>query len=111
MSEGAAGLSVTHIDADEAWEPDEENGGLFRMVWQSDAVMVGLWKPGEVAGTRIEYRLDADETLVVLEGSGELRVDQGEPIQLRPGVVVLLPSGSELSWLLEDDFRELWIYS
>lgn len=81
------------------------------MVRESEALTVGLWKPNGVAGKRIEYRLDADETLVVLRGSGEVRVDGGEPIRLRPDVVVSLPRGCDLSWLVDDEFRELWIYS
>lgn len=111
MAEEADGLSVMHIDADEGWERDEETGGLVRIVHESDALTVGLWKPDGVAGTKIEHRLDADETLVVLQGGGEVRVNGGEPIQLRPGVVVSLPRGCELSWLVDDDFRELWTYS
>lgn len=111
MAEGAARPRVTHIDVDEGWERDEETGGPVRMVREEDALTVGLWKPNDVAGARIEFRLDADETLVVLRGSGEVRVDGGEPIQLRPGVVVSLPRGCDLSWLVDDEFRELWIYS
>jgi len=70
---------VTHIDVGDGWEPDEETGGLVRMV-RAAPVMVGLWKPNGVAGREIEYELDAEETLVVLRGSGEVRVDDGEPI-------------------------------
>lgn len=81
------------------------------MVRASGALSVGLWKPNGVAGTKIEYRLDADETLAVLRGSGEVSVDGGEPIPLRPGVVVTLPRGSRLRWVVDDEFRELWIYS
>jgi uncharacterized cupin superfamily protein len=55
--------------------------------------------------------LDAEETLVMLRGSGELRVDDGEPILLGPGVVVSLSRGSRLSWLVDDELRELWVYS
>jgi uncharacterized cupin superfamily protein len=106
-----APLSVTDIDVDEGWERDEETGGLVRMVRESDAITVGFWKPNGVAGARIKYRLDADETLVVLRGSGEVQMNGGDPIQLRPGVVVSLPRGCELSWLVDDEFRELWIYS
>lgn len=110
MTKGAP-LSVTDIDVDEGWERDEETGGLVRMVRESDAITVGFWKPNGVAGARIKYRLDADETLVVLRGSGEVQMNGGDPIQLRPGVVVSLPRGCELSWLVDDEFRELWIYS
>jgi len=101
---------VTHVDEVEDWEPDEETGGLVHMVRTADSVEVGLWKPDGVAGKRFEYELTAEETLVVLRGSGEVRVDEGEPIQLRPGVVVSLPRGCRLSWLVDDEFRELWIY-
>jgi uncharacterized cupin superfamily protein len=109
MPEGARPV-VTHVDVGDGWEPDEETGGLVRMVW-AGSVMVGLWKPNGAAGTKIEYQLDAEETLVVLRGGGELRVDDGEPIELRPGVVVSLSRGSRLSWLVDDEFRELWVYS
>lgn len=111
MAGDAVRLSVAHVGADEGWERDEETGGLVRMVCSSDALAVGLWKPNGVAGTKIEYRLDADEILAVLRGRGEVRVNGGEPIRLRPGVVVTLPRGSELSWAVDDEFRELWIYS
>jgi len=100
-----------HVDADAGWEHDEETGGLVRIVRESPELTVGLWKPNGAAGRRIEYRLEADETLVVLQGSGEVRVDGGEPIELRPGVLVSLPRGCELSWLVNGEFRELWIYS
>jgi uncharacterized cupin superfamily protein len=108
VSEGARPL-VTHVDLEDGWEQDEETGGLVRMV-REEPVMVGLWKPNGAAGRKIEYVLDADETLVVLRGSGEVRVDQGEPIALYPGVVMFLPRGCHLSWLVDDEFRELWIY-
>ena len=111
MPESAGRPSVTHIDAAEGWERDEETGGLVHVVCTTDAVTVGLWKPNGAAGALIEYQLDADETLVVLSGSGEVRVDGGEPIQLRPGVVASLPRGCQLSWLVDEEFRELWIYT
>ncbi len=111
MSDGSALPVVTHVDASDGWEHDEENGGLVRMVRTAEAVEIGLWKPNGVAGTRLEYELTADETLVVLQGSGELRVDDGDPINLRPGVVVSLSRGCRLSWLVDAEFRELWVYS
>jgi uncharacterized cupin superfamily protein len=111
MSEEIQSPLVAHVDDDEDWEHDEETGGLVRMIRADDRVMVGLWKPSGVAGNTIEVELDADETLVVLRGSGELRVDGGAPIALRPGVVLSLSRGSRLSWLVDNEFRELWIYS
>ena len=109
MSEGTPAPFVTDVSTDEGWEHDEETGGLVRMV-RTEPVLVGLWKPNGVAGESIEYELDADETLVVLQGSGELRVDDGAPIQLQPGVVVSLSRGAQLRWRVDENFRELWLY-
>jgi uncharacterized cupin superfamily protein len=111
VGDGAARVSVVDLDADEGWEPDAETGGLVRVVRASDALTVGLWKPSGTGGSPIEYRLEDDETLVVLRGTGDVRVDGGEPIELRPGVVVSLSRGCELSWRVDDEFRELWVYS
>jgi uncharacterized cupin superfamily protein len=102
---------VTHVDVDEGWEHDEETGGLVHMVRTSDSLQVGLWKPSGATDAEIEYELDAEETLVVLRGSGDLRVDGGAAIELRAGVVISLPRGCRLSWRVDADFRELWIYS
>lgn len=38
-------------------------------------------------------------------------VDGGQPLELRPGVVVSLSRGFRLNWLVDADFRELWVYS
>jgi uncharacterized cupin superfamily protein len=111
VAEDAIRPLVTDSDADQGWERDEETGGMLRLIRETEARTVGLWKKNGVAGERIEYRIYADETLVVLQGSGEVTVNGGEAIQLRPGVVVSLPRGCELSWLVDHDFRELWIYS
>lgn len=111
MGEEEVRPAVIHIGAEEGWEHDDETGGLVRMVRESPQLAVGLWKPNGAAGRRIEYRLEADETLVVLQGSGEVRVDGGEPIELSPGVVVSLPRGCDLSWLVDAEFRELWLLS
>ena len=111
MPESQGAPQVTHVDVVEGWEPDEETGGLVRLVREEGSVAVGWWKPNGVAGQRIEFVLEADETLVVLNGHGEVRVDQGEPIPLHPGVVVSLSRGCHVSWLVDDEFRELWIYA
>lgn len=111
MSDRSVGAGVWHVNAVDDWEPDEETGGLICTIRTSESVIVGLWKPNGVAGTRIEYQLDADETLVVLNGAGEVQVNGGEPIPLSSGVVMTLPRGCRLSWLVDEGFRELWIYS
>lgn len=111
VSERGARPLVTHVDADDGWERDEETGGLVLMVRDGGSVTVGLWKPNDAAGRRIEYVLDGDGTLVVLRGRGEVCVDHGEPIALRPGAVLSVSRGCHLSWRVDEDFRELWVYS
>ena len=111
MSERDARPLVIHVDVGEGWEEDEETGGHVLLVRDDDSVKVGLWRPNGTAGRKIEYVLEADETIVVLRGSGEVRVDQGEPVSLRPGVVMSVARGCHLNWVVDDDFRELWIYS
>jgi uncharacterized cupin superfamily protein len=111
MSEKMSSPFVAHVDTDEGWEHDDETGGLVLML-RDTPVSVGLWKPphGHVQHV-VEYDLEADETLVVIAGAGELRVDDGAPIELRPGVVVALSRGVRLHWRVDGDFRELWVYS
>jgi uncharacterized cupin superfamily protein len=101
---------VAHMDEDD-WKHDEETGGLVRMLRADDVLQAGLWKPGEVAGTTIELELGADETLIVLDGSGSLQVDGGPVLELRRGDMVSLRKGSKTTWVVDTDFREFWVYS
>lgn len=103
-------VSVSHVNASE-WEHDEETGGLVHMLHASDTVQVGLWKPGPVADTTFEVDLEADETLLVLAGSGRLQIDGATPLELRSGDIVSLPKGASTSWVVDEAFRELWVYS
>jgi uncharacterized cupin superfamily protein len=103
-------VSVSHLDASE-WEHDEETGGLVHMLRATDSVEIGLWKPGPVADTPFEVSLEADETLFVLAGSGRLQVNGDAPLELRPGDIVSLPRGALARWVVDEAFRELWVYS
>jgi len=104
------GVFVSNLDAD-SWEHDEETGGLVHLLRADEAVQAGLWKPGAVAGKVIEVELVADETLLVLEGSGKLEVDDGPSLELKPGDMVSLRKGARTNWIVDADFREFWVYS
>jgi uncharacterized cupin superfamily protein len=110
MNDPSRTAFVSHWDADD-WEPDEETGGLVHWLRLDDAVQTGLWKPGDRAGEVIELDLIADETFLVLAGSGELRVDDGTPIELRAGVLVSLRKGSKTVWRVDAEFKEFWVYA
>jgi uncharacterized protein len=110
MAKRSDGVFVSRVEADH-WENDEETGGLVHVLRADEAVQAGLWKPGEVAGKVIDVELIADETLLVLEGSGRLQVDGGPTLELRPGDMVSLQKGARTKWVVDAAFREFWVYS
>jgi uncharacterized cupin superfamily protein len=101
---------VSNLDAD-GWEHDEETGGLVHLLRADEAVQAGLWKPGAVAGKVIEIELVADETLLVLNGSGQLQVDSGPTLELGPGDMVSLQKGARTKWVVDEAFTEFWVYT
>jgi uncharacterized cupin superfamily protein len=110
MAEHGDGIFVSRIEADD-WELDEETGGLVHFLRADDNVQAGLWKPGPLAGVPIELTLAAHETFLVLNGSGQIEVDGAPPLQLEPGMMVSLRKGARTTWLVDEAFKELWIYS
>ena len=110
MAGQSDGVFVSRVEADD-WEHDEETGGLVHLLRADETVQAGLWKPGAVAGTVIDVKLVADETLLVLDGSGQLQVDGGPTLELRPGDMVSLQKGARTRWVVDAAFREFWVYS
>ena len=110
MAEQEGTVFVSSADADD-WQVDEETGGLVHFLRADGDVEAGLWKPGPLAGTAIDLTLAAHETFLVLEGSGQIEVDDGPPLRLEPGVMVSLRKGSKTRWLVDEAFKELWVYS
>ena len=101
---------IGHTQAGD-WEHDEETGGLVAFLRADDGVQAGLWRPGPRAGESIELVLEADETLVVLAGSGTVEADGGSPLALEPGVMVSFRPGTRTRWVVDDAFLEFWVYS
>ena len=110
MAQQGNGVFVSSLDAD-VWEDDEETGGLVHLLRADEAVQAGLWKPGAVAGKVIEIELVADETLLVLAGTGQLQVDSGPTFELSPGDMVSLRRGARTKWVVDEAFREFWVYT
>jgi uncharacterized cupin superfamily protein len=103
-------MFVSRVDADD-WEHDDETGGLVHLLRADEAVQAGLWKPGALAGKVIEIELVADETLLVLDGSGRLQVDGGRTLELRPDDMISLQKGARTKWVVDAAFREFWVYT
>jgi uncharacterized cupin superfamily protein len=110
MAQRSDGIFVSRVDTED-WERDEETGGLVHLLRADEAVQAGVWKPGAVAGEVIDLKLVADETLLVLDGSGQLQVDDGPTLELRPGVMVSLQKGARTRWVVDAAFREFWVYT
>ena len=110
MTERDETVFISHVDVGD-WEHDEETGGLVHILREDDAVQAGLWKPGPVAEAVIEVELEADETLLVLEGSGRLEIDGGPHIELKPGIMISLQRGARTRWVVDEAFLEFWVYS
>ncbi|HEU4673948.1 MAG TPA: cupin domain-containing protein [Candidatus Limnocylindrales bacterium] len=103
-------IFTSRIDVEE-WEPDAETGGLVHLLRADDSIQAGVWRPGPAAGRVIELVLEAEETLLVLDGRGRLEIDGERAIELRPGVALSMRKGTRTRWTVDDDFREFWVYS
>ncbi|WP_406830597.1 cupin domain-containing protein [Pedococcus sp. KACC 23699] len=66
---------------------------------------VGVWEL--TAGTVTD--VEVDEVFVVLSGSATLTFDDGEVIELGPGVTVHLRAGDRTTWAVHAPLRKVYI--
>ena len=66
---------------------------------------VGLWEMSE--GTARDT--EVDEVFVVLAGRGTVAFEDGERIDLRPGVAVRLIAGERTVWTVDERLRKVWV--
>ena len=66
---------------------------------------VGIWE--HTAGTSTD--VEVDEIFVVLAGRGTVAFEDGEVIDLAPGVAVRLTAGERTTWTVEDTLRKLYV--
>lgn len=71
----------------------------------ADGVGVGIWELTEGTSRDVEV----DEVFVVLTGAGTLVFDDGERIDLRPGVAVRLAEGDRTTWTITQPLRKIWV--
>ena len=69
------------------------------------AVEIGVWELTE--GTVVDT--EVDEVFVVVAGTGSVIFSDGEPVDLRPGVVVRLRAGERTTWTITETLRKVWI--
>ena len=68
-------------------------------------VEVGVWEITEGAVRDTEV----DEIFVVLSGSGRVEFEDGEGVDLAPGVVVRLHAGEQTTWTITNTLRKVWV--
>ena len=66
---------------------------------------VGIWE--HTVGTSTD--VEVDEVFVVLAGRGTVAFEDGEVIDLAPGVAVRLTAGERTTWRVEDALRKVYV--
>jgi len=98
--------------ADAFWRPSNqmrvENTDLAKQL-QASALGARLWRlgPGQ-ASTRHRHR-NEEELYVLLEGSGRVRIDDGEPLTLGPLDTLLVEPGSVRQLFNDTEADQLWL--
>jgi uncharacterized protein len=92
-------------------------------VLTADALTAGLGPDrtlplGEVGGAEVgvwemapgtEQDTEVDEVFVVLAGRGTVTFDDGEVVELAPGVVVRLRAGERTTWVVTEALRKVYV--
>lgn len=108
MLEIADGVFRSNVDTD-AFEPDDETGGLVHVLRLDDDVQAGLWyAPDGLDPFPVD--LDHHETVVVLEGSVEIEIEDGPTFELRAGDIASFREGTRSTWRPQPGFKEVWVF-
>ena len=78
-----------------------ETGPLTRL---GDA-QIGTWQMAP--GT--DHDTEVDEVFVVLAGHGTVTFEDGEVVELRPGVAVRLRAGERTTWVVTETLRKVYV--
>jgi len=94
-------LAPLHPDTVTAGSPTAGSRSLAAVA----GATVGLWEMTQGAATDVE----ADEVFVVLSGSATVEFDDGEVLELTPGVVVRLRAGDRTLWTVHTTLRKIYL--
>lgn len=75
------------------------------MLASTDALEVGVWE--HPAGTSTD--VETDEVFVVLSGRGRIVLEDGSVLELQPGTVGVLASGTPTTWIVDEPLRKVWV--
>jgi uncharacterized cupin superfamily protein len=113
MAEPGEGIYVSRVDPGD-WKPDLDIGGQAHMLFEEpDGSTVGLWRsdPAEPSGPADAVEIPLRETILVLQGSVRIGIDDREPLELGEGEIVSIPKGSMVAWDPTPDCKVFWVYS
>ncbi len=111
MTQISEGVHITRTDTEE-WQPDDEVGGSAHILLQEGSTIVGLWKTEPGVPTEVtNVELPARETVLILEGSVHIGIDDETEIEFGPGQIVSMPKGSTIAWDPSPDCKVFWVYS
>ncbi len=111
MADLGGGVFVSRVDSDE-FDSDDEIGGFTHTLFEDGETMAGIWKPGsDVDSWPKTEQLHARETIVVLDGSVRIEIEDGPTLDLGVGDMASMPKGAVTTWHPSADFKEIWLYS
>lgn len=109
MTEVAAGVFVSHVDAED-YQPEPEVGGLMHVLREDEHMQAGLWRvPDDLEA--VPFELPCDEALLVLEGEIEIAVEGGPTLRLVAGSVASFRKGMRSTVRPKRGFKAFWVYS
>ena len=90
--------------SDRLLSPDVLAHDLVPLTTLGDAE-VGLWgmEPG------VDQDTEVDEVFVVLTGRGTVEFEDGEVVELAPGVAVRLRAGERTTWTVTETLRKVYV--
>ena len=96
-------LSITPVATNRVVDGSPSDGAL--PLTELGGLGIGVWEmsPGVATDTEV------DEVFIVLSGRGEVCFDDGEVVELRPGVVVRLRAGEHTVWTVSESLRKVYI--
>jgi uncharacterized cupin superfamily protein len=110
MNDLGGGVHVGNVDNSE-WEKDDDVGGLVQVLFEDGATAGGLWAAGPDPHVAKDHVLPARETIVILEGTVRIEIQDGPTLELGRGDVASMPRGATTTWHPSPDFKEVWLYS
>lgn len=101
----ASAIGLTHRKLDQKLAISEGVTTAVTAVDVEGDIEVGVWEHsvGQSTDTEVE------EVFVVIFGRGKVTCDQGGEIELAPGTVGILPSGSRTTWSVTEPLRKVWV--